>query len=116
MGQLTTHVLDTANGCPGSGIKVELFRAEGERELIASCLTNSDGRCAQPLLSGDEFTAGESQLVFHVGTYFAARGAKLDDPPFLDEVVIRFGIASGEQHYHVPLLVTAYGFSTYRGS
>ena len=116
MGQLTTHVLDTANGCTGSGIKIELRRADGGRDLLATCVTNSDGRCNQPLLSGDSFTACAYELVFHIGAYFAARGTATDDPPFLDEVVIHFGIASEDQHYHVPLLVSPWAYSTYRGS
>jgi 5-hydroxyisourate hydrolase len=116
MGQLTTHVLDTANGCPGSGIMVELFRVGDSHEALAACATNSDGRCDQPLLSGDDFSAGEYQLVFHVGDYFTARDAQLAEPAFLDKVVIRFGIASPDQHYHVPLLVSPWAYSTYRGS
>ncbi len=116
MGQLTTHVLDTANGCPGSGIKVDLFSVDGDHDLISSCITNSDGRCDQQLLAGDNFSAGIYELVFHIGAYFTATGAELDNPPFLDQVVIRFGIASEDQHYHVPLLVSPWAYSTYRGS
>ncbi len=116
MGQLTTHVLDTANGCTGSGIKVELFRAGDSNEMLASCFTNNDGRCDQPLLGGEDFVTGKYRLVFHMGAYFAALGTKLDDPPFLDKIVISFGIASENQNYHVPLLVSPWAYSTYRGS
>ena len=116
MGQLTTHVLDTANGCTGSGIAVQLFRVTRAREALVKCVTNADGRCDQPLLTGDAFTAGNYELVFGVGQYFSDQGNQVADPPFLDEVVIRFGIADVDQHYHVPLLVSPWSYSTYRGS
>ena len=116
MGRLTTHVLDTAQGRPGAGIKIELYRLGATRERLTSVATNSEGRCDRPLLEGDGFGAGTYELVFHVGAYFAGTGVNLPAPRFLDEVVIRFGIAQAGEHYHVPLLVSPYGYSTYRGS
>jgi 5-hydroxyisourate hydrolase len=117
-GRLTTHVLDTANGRPGAAMTIELFRVNGaERRLLKTTATNADGRCDQPLLAAEEFQAGEYELVFHAGDYFAAGpGVSLPDPRFLDRVVIRFGVAEPDQHYHVPLLISPYGYSTYRGS
>ena len=112
-GRLTTHVLDTASGRPGAGLRIDLYRLDGEeRAMIKSVTTNDDGRCGEPLLAGDEFAAGEYELVFHVGDYFA--GA--DAPPFLGTVPVRFGVSDAGQHYHVPLLISPYGYSTYRGS
>jgi 5-hydroxyisourate hydrolase len=116
MGFLTTHVLDTATGRPGSGIRVELFRIGARRRLLSRCTTNEDGRVDQPLLEGDDFRNGEYELVFYAGDYFARQGVELPTPPFLDQVAIRFGIAAEDQHYHVPLLISPYGYSTYRGS
>lgn len=116
MGRLTTHVLDTANGCPASGIKVSLYRISGERELIIESVTNADGRLDQPLLEGESFEAGRYELVFQAGAYFRESQSELPDPAFVDDVVLRFGIASPEQHYHVPLLVSPWSYSTYRGS
>lgn len=117
MGKLTTHVLDAAQGCPGSAITVELYRVEGERlTRIASTVTNSDGRCDAPLLQGDDYRSGVYQLQFKVGDYYRARGTSLPDPAFLDVVVLRFGIDAGQEHYHVPLLLSPYSYSTYRGS
>jgi 5-hydroxyisourate hydrolase len=114
MGKLTTHVLDTAQGKPGAGIPVKLFSLENGRHLVATSITNDDGRTDQPLLEGDTYRSGSYELEFSIGPYFA--GAKLaDDPPFLDEVVIRFSVAD-DQHYHVPLLVSPWSYSTYRGS
>ncbi len=115
MGALTTHVLDTANGRPASGVLVDLYRLGEDAERISSALTNDDGRCPAPLVDGDDFMVGEYELVFHIGDYFRNVGVELPDPAFLDHVVIRFGLASDE-HYHVPLLVSPYGYSTYRGS
>lgn len=116
MGRLTTHVLDTASGKPGEGIVVALYALEPERRLIKSAITNSDGRVESPLLEGDEFAVGLWELEFSVADYFARGGAVLADPPFLDQISIRFGIASVGQHYHVPLLVSPWSYSTYRGS
>ena len=117
MGKLTTHVLDTASGIPASNMKVELHRLhDGTHELLATLQTNSDGRAPSPLLEGERLGAGRYALTFHVADYFRARGTALSDPPFLDEVVIQFGIADAGQHYHVPLLVSPWSYSTYRGS
>jgi 5-hydroxyisourate hydrolase len=116
MGRLTTHVLDTAHGRPGDGIAVDLYRIGTVRERVTSAVTNSEGRCDKPLLEGDRFSAGVYELAFHVGDYFAGRGVALPQPRFLDEVVIRFGIAAANEHYHLPLLISPYGYSTYRGS
>jgi 5-hydroxyisourate hydrolase len=116
MGRLTTHVLDTAHGKPGAGIKIDLYRLGQTRERVASTATNADGRCDRPLLEGEGLGAGTYELVFHVGEYFAGNGVTLPEPRFLDAVVIRFGIARPGEHYHVPLLVSPYGYSTYRGS
>jgi 5-hydroxyisourate hydrolase len=117
MGRLTTHVLDTANGCPAAGMRVRLFRIEGgaANEIKALAL-NADGRADAPLLEGAEQRPGRYRLLFDVAAYFAARGAALDDPPFLGEVALDFGIASADQHYHVPLLASPWAYSTYRGS
>lgn len=116
MGRLTTHVLDTAHGRPGRGIRVELYRLGAARSLAAEAVTDEDGRCPAPLLEGEAFGAGAYELVFHAGAYFAAQGLDLPEPPFLDEIVIRFAVAAPGEHYHVPLLVSPYGYSTYRGS
>lgn len=117
MGRLTTHVLDTARGTPGAGIRITLYRNLGERyALIGDALTNADGRCDEPLLEGDAFTRGRYRLVFAVGEYFTAAGVALTDPPFVDEVVLDFGVADATAHWHVPLLVSPWSWSTYRGS
>jgi 5-hydroxyisourate hydrolase len=116
-GGLTTHVLDTTRGKPGAGLKVELFRLDGEsRTRLKSVRTNADGRCDGPLLAGAELEAGVYELVFHVAEHFAAAGVALPDPPFLDIVPLRFGIADPAKHYHVPLLISPWSYSTYRGS
>jgi 5-hydroxyisourate hydrolase len=121
MGRLTTHVLDTAAGRPAAGIGIELHRidksgAKAAGSLLLSLAANTDGRCDHPLLEGAGFLAGVYELVFHAGRYFAGQGVALPTPPFLDEVVIRFGIADPVAHYHVPLLISPYGYATYRGS
>ena len=117
MGRLTTHVLDAAHGCPGSSIKVELYRVEGQQlELVNTALTNSDGRVDAPLLQGDDYRTGVYQLQFSAGAYYRARGVQLPDTAFLDVVVLRFGIDEQQEHYHVPLLISPYSYSTYRGS
>jgi 5-hydroxyisourate hydrolase len=116
MGRLTTHVLDTALGRPARGVRLELFDLSQARDPLVNTITNDDGRCDAPLLEGDVFHPGRYELVFHAGEYFRARGIELPDPAFLDEVVIRFGIAEPDSHYHVPLLLSPYGYSTYRGS
>ncbi|MEO3428773.1 hydroxyisourate hydrolase [Pelagibius sp. CAU 1746] len=116
-GKLTTHVLDTAGGRPAAGVRIEVFRlAGGTREPLCEVETNADGRCDGPLLHGADFTAGTYELVFHAGDYFRAAGTPLPSPAFLEAVPVRFGIAEPGQHYHVPLLISPYGYSTYRGS
>lgn len=115
MGRLTTHVLDIANGRPGAAIRIELFRP-GQSGLIASAITNADGRCESPLLQDQGFVAGEYELVFHAGEYFNKLGHEDGEHRFLDKVIIRFGINNEDQHYHVPLLLSPFGYSTYRGS
>jgi 5-hydroxyisourate hydrolase len=115
-GRLTTHVLDTATGKPAAGLSIELFHIDGDlRTLLKSVVTNNDGRCDAPLLAGAEFRTGEYELVFAAGDYLRRQGLSLPKPAFLDSVPIRFGMAE-PVHYHVPLLVSPYGYSTYRGS
>jgi len=116
MGRLTTHVLDTANGRPGAAMRIELFAVAPERRLLVSAETNADGRCEAPLLEGSDFKSGTYELIFGAGGYFRSIGTELADPPFVDDVVIRFGIADADAHYHVPLLVSPWSYSTYRGS
>jgi len=115
MGRLTTHVLDTAHGIPARGMRVELHAGDsGER--LADLSTNADGRANAPLLEDKTLRAGRYTLTFHVAEYFRATGVALPDPPFLDTVRIDFGVANADQHYHVPLLVSPWSYSTYRGS
>lgn len=117
MGRLTTHVLDTASGRPAAGVRVELSRLEaGGATRVRSVLTGADGRTAEPLLAGADMLPGHYELTFHVGPYFAAAGRLAHEPPFLDQVPVRFAIADPGAHYHVPLLVTPWGYTTYRGS
>ena len=120
MGRLTTHVLDTARGCPASGLRIDLFRHADDKkaapEHLVAVTTNEDGRCDAPLLAGDDLVAGRYRLVFAAADYLRHTGDSLPEIPFLDEVVIDFGIENAAQHYHVPLLLSAYGYSTYRGS
>ena len=114
---LTTHVLDTAHGIPAAGMTIELFSIDGDRRaLVRSTVTNRDGRCDAPLLEGGDFRAGVWELVFHTAGYFTEQGVELPDPPFLDRVTVRFGIAASAGRYHVPLLVSPWSYSTYRGS
>jgi 5-hydroxyisourate hydrolase len=116
-GRLTTHVLDTMHGKPAAGLSVALFRISGEdRELVLNTRTNSDGRCDAPLLSGAAMVPGVYELVFDVAAYFREAGVFLEDPPFLDRIPLRFGLSNAGQHYHVPLLVSPFAYSTYRGS
>jgi len=115
-GYLTTHVLDTAHGCPAAGVAVTLYRLEGDGRLqLAAAVTNDDGRTDAPLIPKGELVRGRYELVFQVGAYFARRGV-IADLPFLDAVPVRFGIADDAAHYHVPLLVSGFGYATYRGS
>ncbi len=119
MGRLTTHVLDTSTGSPAAGVLIELFKTSDLKQPIAQATTNADGRCDSPLLEGDSFTKGEYQLLFHAGDYFDANDAATatdGQPRFLNQVVIRFGISEPDQHYHVPLLLSPFGYSTYKGS
>jgi 5-hydroxyisourate hydrolase len=113
MGRLTTHVLDAANGRPASGVAVELYRV-GNDARVASGVTNTEGRVDAPLLEGDALTAGTYELRFHAGDYFRRSGAHVP-VPFLDVVPVRFGVADG-QTYHVPLILSPFGYTTYRGS
>ena len=115
MGRLTTHVLDTANGVPGGGIRISLFSLDGGRSLLTTAVTNDDGRTEAPLLDEEAFKAGTYELEFSIGEYFAAAGQSVAEPPFLDDVVIRVALAD-DSHYHVPLLVSPWSYSTYRGS
>ena len=115
MGRITTHVLDTAAGRPAAGLKIILSRLDGTPAVMAEAVTNGDGRCDKPLLEGAAFAMGRYEILFHVGDYFRVRGLTLADPPFLDVVPIRFGV-SEDTHYHVPLLVSPFAYSTYRGS
>lgn len=115
-GYLTTHVLDTARGCPAEGLKIELFRIKGQdRTLITALVTNSDGRTDAQILPADQFSTGEYELIFHAGAYLDRCGTPPESPRFLDVIPIRFGM-SGPSHYHVPLLLSPFGYSTYRGS
>ena len=127
MGRLTTHVLDTAAGMPAAGLAIDLYRHAQNNHAqdnpdqdiwhrLLSVTTNADGRCDAPLLEGADFTTGHYQLVFYVAAYLRAAGISLPEIPFLDEIVIAFGIDDADQHYHVPLLLSPYGYSTYRGS
>jgi 5-hydroxyisourate hydrolase len=115
-GRLTTHVLDTATGKPAAGLSIALYRIDGDRRYhLKTVSTNFDGRCDAPLLQGAEFVTGEYELVFAAGDYLRRQGQVLPKPAFLDIVPIRFGIAE-QAHYHVPLLVSPYSYSTYKGS
>lgn len=116
MGRLTTHVLDTANGKPGKGIAVAVYSLNGERREVARAVTNDDGRCDQPLLEGAALEAGRYEIIFSAGDYFRQLDSTLPEPPFVDEVALRFGVADPAAHYHVPLLVSPWSYSTYRGS
>ena len=117
MGKLTTHVLDTAHGCPAAGMAVTLYRLDGAAANLLQAITqNHDGRADRPLLEGASFVPGRYRLVFGVAAYFRGLGLVLPDPPFLDEVPLDFGLATVGQHYHVPLLASPYAYSTYRGS
>ncbi len=117
MGRLSTHVLDTVHGKPARGVRIELFALDGDRRRkILETSTNADGRTDAPLMAGDSYRAGSYELLFHAGAYFRALGAAMADPPFLDVVPIRFHLAEPDGHYHVPLLVSPWSYSTYRGS
>jgi 5-hydroxyisourate hydrolase len=116
MGRLTTHVLDTMNGCPAAGMRVVLHRLEGDAARVLQAFElDADGRAGGPLLEGATFEPGRYRLAFEVAGYFRARGVALPDPPFLDRVLVDFGLAD-DAHYHVPLLASPWSYSTYRGS
>lgn len=115
-GYLTTHVLDTARGCPAQDMKIELFSIKGEdRTLLRTLTTNDDGRTDSQILPEGEFATGTYELVFHAGAYLDACGVAPENPRFLDVIPLRFGM-SEQSHYHVPLLLSPFGYSTYRGS
>ena len=116
MGCLTTHVLNTSEGIPAAGITIDLIALGDERQHIKSVITNDDGRVDSPLLADAEFKTGQYELIFLVGDYFKVRRLTSAEPAFLEEVVVRFGIADENDHYHVPLLVSPWSFSSYRGS
>lgn len=116
MGRLTTHVLDAVRGKPAAGVAISLHRCDGAPELICAIRTNADGRCDAPLLEGAALLPGRYSLTFALAAYYRGVGTPLSDPPFLDEVVIHFGIADPAAHYHVPLLASPWSYSTYRGS
>jgi len=117
MAHLSTHVLDTALGAPAKGLTIDLHRWENhERHHLKTVSTNSDGRTDAPLLSADLLETGVYELTFHAGDYLRGSGASLTEPLFLDEIVVRFGLAEPGRNYHVPLLLSPFGYSTYRGS
>ena len=116
-GYVTTHVLDAAQGCPAPGLRIDVWRIEGEaRSLLRSLVTNDDGRTDTPPIGKGDLAPGVYELVFHAGAYLDATLGAADGPRFLDLVPIRFGIADSSAHYHVPLLLSPYSYSTYRGS
>ena len=116
-GRLTTHVLDTARGKPAAGVAIALYRVSGNsHRKIAETVTNADGRTDAPMLAGEAFTAGTYELVFHAGDYLRATGQAGEGVLFLDQIPIRFGVPDAGQHYHVPLLISPFAYSTYRGS
>jgi 5-hydroxyisourate hydrolase len=117
LGQLTTHVLDTCSGTGAAGVVVEVRRLEPAHPgLLNRLVTDSAGRCGTPLVQGETFARGQYELSFRVGDYFRSKGFALPDPTFIDVAVIRFGVAQPEQHYHVPLLVSPWSYSVYRGT
>lgn len=117
MARLSTHVLDTARGGPAKGVTIELHRIHnGERLYLKTMVSNADGRTDAPLLTGERLEIGVYELTFRAGDYLRGSGAALADPPFLDDIVVRFGISEPEGNYHVPLLLSPFGYSTYRGS
>ncbi len=118
MGKLSTHILDTANGCPAANVRLSLYAIEKNNppKVLLSAQTNTDGRTDTPLLQGEELLRGQYRLVFHMGDYFRAKGAEMPEPAFLDVISLDFGIADETANYHVPLLCSPWSYSTYRGS
>ena len=117
MGFLTTHVLDTANGCPAVNVRIGIFRVlDSQVEHVRDTVTNEDGRCDEPILEDDDFAIGVYELHFYIGAYFKYKKTDLTSPDFLDVIPVRFSISLPEEHYHVPLLVSPFSYSTYRGS
>jgi 5-hydroxyisourate hydrolase len=116
MGRLTTHVLDTALGAPAAGLRIELWALDGTSTLLKTLTTNTDGRTDAPLLEGDALKPGIYELRFDAGAYHRKSKTAVTDPPFLSVIPVRFGIADATKPYHVPLLLSPYGYSTYRGS
>ena len=115
-GYLTTHVLDTARGCPAQGLKIELFKTDGDKRILLKTLvTNADGRTDEQIMPQDQFETGTYELVFHAGRYLDAIDIPPEEPRFLDVIPLRFGLSTAT-HYHVPLLLSPFGYSTYRGS
>ena len=115
-GYLTTHVLDTARGCPAEGITIDLYRITGDKRAhLKTLVTNNDGRTDAQILPAEEFEIGTYELVFHAGDYLNRIGTPPEEPRFLDVIPLRFGMSEA-QHYHVPLLLSPFGYSTYRGS
>ncbi len=116
-GYVTTHVLDAGRGCPAAGMRIELYRIEGDaRRLVRDVVTNADGRTDGPVIPKGEMQAGVFELLFHAGAYLDGAGVAGEKPRFLDVIPIRFGVADVGEHYHVPLLLAPYSYSTYRGS
>jgi 5-hydroxyisourate hydrolase len=118
-GKLSTHILDTTHGCPAADVAIELWRvdaATGEKTQLKTTRTNQDGRTDAPLLVDDELQVGNYELVFAIGDYFAQRVENLPQPPFLNRILIQFGVADATAHYHVPLQASPWAYSTYRGS
>ncbi|HUX83409.1 MAG TPA: hydroxyisourate hydrolase [Halothiobacillus sp.] len=117
MSALTTHILDTSLGKPAAGVRIHLHKRVGNQsQHLSTHMTNDDGRCDSPILAGEAFTIGTYELVFEMGAYLRQNHTPLPEPLFLDQIVIRFGISNAQDHYHVPLLVSPFGYSTYRGS
>jgi 5-hydroxyisourate hydrolase len=117
MARISTHVLDTTHGRPAAALRVGLYIVrDGVRHAIHTAITTADGRPAEPLLTADHIEPGEYEIAFNVAEYFRGQGVALASPPFLDQVIVRFGVSDPLGHYHVPLLVSPYGYSTYRGS
>jgi len=117
MGKISTHVLDTMHGVPAQGVRIDLYRISGaDRKLLKQAVSGSNGRCDEPLLQGDAMLPGVYELIFHAGDYFEAKGVPVAEPRFVDQIALRFGVAKPAQTYHVPLMLTPWSWSTYRGN